>query len=150
MASASDTASKTAVDVAARLRLAVTRTARRLRQEAGPGLSPTLLAALATIERHGPITPSDLAAAERVQRPTATRVVTRLEEQDLAERRDDPRDGRSCFVSVTPRGAALLKEQRNRKTAFLAARLDDLPADDIQALDRAAEILERVLEDDRA
>src|SRR3954454_11506515 len=124
MASTPDSPTRSAVDVAARLRLAVTRTARRLRQEAGPGLSPTLLAALATIERHGPITPSDLAAAERVQRPTATRVITRLEEQDLAERRDDPQDGRSCLVSVTSGGAALLTEQRHRKTAFLAARLD--------------------------
>src|SRR3954453_1222458 len=150
MASTPDSPTRSAIDVAARLRLAVTRTARRMRQEAGPGLSPTLLAALATIERNGRITPSDLAAAERVQRPTATRVIARLEEQGLAERRDDPRDGRSCLVSVTPPGAALLREQRNRKTAYLAARLDDLPADDVHALDRAAEILERVLEEDRA
>ena len=44
----------TNAELAARLRLSVTRTARRLRQEAGTDLSPSLQAALATIERHGP------------------------------------------------------------------------------------------------
>jgi len=53
-------------ELATRLRLAVTRSARRLRQEASTDLSPTLTAALATIERHGPLTPSELATRERV------------------------------------------------------------------------------------
>ena len=60
--------------LAAHLRIAVARTARRLRQEVG-GLSPTLTAALATVDHHGPLTPSELAQRERVQRPTATRVL---------------------------------------------------------------------------
>ena len=81
--------------LAAHLRLAVARTARRLRQEAGGGLSPTLTAALATVERHGPLTPSELAARERVQRPTATKLVARLEADGLVARTADPTDGRS-------------------------------------------------------
>jgi DNA-binding MarR family transcriptional regulator len=65
-------------DSAARLRLGVVRTARRLRQEAASeasGLTPTSTAALATIERHGPLTPSELADIERVKRPTITRTL---------------------------------------------------------------------------
>ena len=58
--------------LAAHLRLAIARTARKLRQEAGGGLSPSQTSALAVVERHGPLTPSELAARERVQRPTAT------------------------------------------------------------------------------
>ena len=65
--------------------MVIVRTARRLRQEAGGELSPTLTAALATIERNGPLTPSELAARERIQRPTATRVVARLEEAGLVD-----------------------------------------------------------------
>ena len=65
------------VELASRLRLAITRTARRLRQEAGTDLGPSQLAALATIERHGPLAPSELADHERVRRPTATRMLTR-------------------------------------------------------------------------
>jgi len=137
------------VDLAARLRLAVTRTARRLRQEAGTDLSPSLTAALATVERHGPLTPSELAEAERVQRPTATRIAARLEVAGLLERTGDPRDGRVTLLSVTPEAIALLRKLRTRKNAYLARRLKELPADDLAALGRAADVLERLLEDER-
>jgi DNA-binding MarR family transcriptional regulator len=138
------------LDLAVRLRLAITRTSRRLRQEAGPGLSPTLTAALATVDRHGPLTPSELAKRERVQRPTATRLVARLEELGLLQRAADPVDRRSSLLSVTPEGKALLKQMRERKTAFLAHRIEGLDAEERATLDRAAAILERLLEDDRA
>jgi DNA-binding MarR family transcriptional regulator len=135
-------------DLAAHLRLAVTRSARRLRQEAGGGLSPTLAAALATVERHGPLTPSELAARERVRRPTATRLIAGLEERGLVARTADPGDRRSSLIAVTPDGAALLRELRTRKDAFLARRLRDLPAEDRDTLARAALLLERLLEED--
>src|SRR3954451_11415625 len=105
---------------AAQLRLAVTRTARRLRQEAGTGLSPTLTAALATVERHGPLTPSELAARERVQRPTATRLVARLEADGLVVRMSDPQDRRSSLITASPEGREVLRLARTRKDLFLA------------------------------
>ena len=138
------------LDLAVRLRLAITRTSRRLRQEASQGLSPTLTSALATIDTHGPLTPSELAKRERVQRPTATRLVARLEELGVLQRTPDPQDRRSSLLSVTPAGHALMEELRQRKTAYLAHRLDSLDPDERSALDRAAAILERLLEDDRA
>ena len=138
------------LDLAVRLRLAITRTSRRLRQEAGPGLSPTLTAALATVDRHGPLTPSELAKRERVQRPTATRLVARLEELRVLQRAADPLDRRSSLLSVTPEGKALLKQMRERKTAFLAHRIEGLDSEERATLDRAAAILERLLEDERA
>jgi DNA-binding MarR family transcriptional regulator len=131
--------------VAAHLRVVVTRTARRLRQEAGSDLSPSQAAALATIERHGPLTPSEVARCERIQRPTATRVLGRLEEAGLIERAADPADGRSWLVSATPAGRSLLDDLRTRKDAFLAQRLDALEPGEVATLERAAEILERVL-----
>jgi DNA-binding MarR family transcriptional regulator len=136
------------IDLATRLRLGITRTARRLRQEAGAELSPTLTAALATIARHGPLTPSELAARERVQRPTATRLLARLEAPGLVARTADPGDGRSSLVAVTPAGEALLAEVRTRKDAYLARRLRALSAEDRATLRRASEILERMLEEE--
>ena len=132
--------------LAAHLRLAVTRTARRLRQEAGGGLGPSLNAALATIGRHGPLTPSELAARERIQRPTATRMVARLEEDGLLQRTADPADGRSSLLALTPEGVALLNTLRTRKDAYLARRLRALSAEDRATLDRAAELLEQMME----
>ena len=137
-------------DLAVRLRLVIARTARRLRQQAGEELSPSQATALATIDRHGPLTPSELAARERIQRPTATRLIARLEEAGLVDRTPDPLDRRSCVVSLTPAGGELLNRVRTRKDAYLARRLRDLDADERATLDRAAAILERVLEGDGA
>jgi len=121
--------------------------ARRLRQEAGAGLSPSLTAALATIERHGPLTPSELALRERVQRPTVTRVLARLEAAGLVSRAADPADRRSSLVTVSGDGRKLLATMRTRKDAFLARRLETLDDEDREALSRAAAILERMLEE---
>jgi len=121
--------------------------ARRMRQEAGAELSPSQTAALATIERHGPLTPSELAQRERVQRPTVTRVLARLEEAGLVDRAADPQDRRSCLVSVSAEGRQLLETVRARKDAFLARRIDALEPADRDALERAAAIMEGMLEE---
>ena len=133
---------------AARLRLAITRSARRLRQEANADLSPSLTSALASIESHGQMTPSELASCERVQRPTITRVLIRLDELELIARVADPADGRSTLISATPAGLALLRELRTRRDAFLAERLNRLSPEERATLDRASDLLERLLADD--
>ena len=134
-------------DLASRLRLDISRMARRLRQEAGALLSPSQAAALTTIERHGPLTPSELAERERVQRPTVTRVLARLEEAGLVDRAADPQDRRSSLVSISEDGRALLESARARTDAFLARRIDALEPADREALERAAALLERMLEE---
>ena len=133
--------------LAEHLRVALARTARRLRQEAGADLGPALTAALGTVERHGPLTPSELAARERIQRPTATRLVARLDELGLIASTPAPGDARSRLLSVTPEGRALLADMRTRKDAFLARRLRELPAEDRATLARAADLLDALLQD---
>jgi DNA-binding MarR family transcriptional regulator len=133
-------------ELAPRLRWAVTRTARRLRQEAGTDLGPSQVAALATVERHGPLSPSELAKIERIKRPTATRIVGHLEAAGLVERVKDPADGRASILTATAEGRAHLKRLRERKTAYLAQRLDKLDAEDRRTLERAAELMEGMLE----
>jgi DNA-binding MarR family transcriptional regulator len=139
-----------APQLASRLRLAVARTARRLRQEAGGGLSPTLSAALASIERHGPLTPSELADRERVKRPTATRLIRALEESGLVTRTADISDLRSSLIAITPEGRELMRTLRTRKDLYLAQRLRTLSDDERETLARAADLLERLLEEDPA
>jgi DNA-binding MarR family transcriptional regulator len=138
----------TQADLAVRLRLAIARTARRLRQEGGAELSPSQTAALATIDRHGPLTPSELAVREGIQRPTVTRIVSLLEERGLVHRTRDPHDRRSSLVALSPAGRDLLARGRTRKNAYLARRLRELDADDRATLERAAGILERLLEEE--
>ena len=138
---------------AAHLRMAIVRTARRLRQEAAAetsGLTPTSVAALATIERHGPLTPSEIAAIERVKRPTITRTLGCLEREGLIDRAPDPEDGRSSLVSVNGAGRERLRRLRSRKNAYLAKRMRDLSDEEVETLERAAEILERMREGERS
>lgn len=138
---------------AAHLRTAIVRTARRLRQEAAAettGLTPTSVAALATIERHGPLTPSEIAEIERVKRPTITRTLGCLEREGLIDRAPDPADGRSSLVSVNGAGRERLRRLRRRKNAYLARRMKDLTDEEVETLERAAEILERMREGERS
>jgi DNA-binding MarR family transcriptional regulator len=111
-------------------------------------LSPTQTAALATIERHGPLTPSELATIEGVQRPTISRVAARLVEAGLVERLPDELDRRGARLRVTAEGRRRLREVRSRKTAYLAERIERLRPEDREVLMRASDVLERLLEED--
>jgi DNA-binding MarR family transcriptional regulator len=141
---------KTLAEAAAHLRLVINRAARRMRQEAGTELSASNASALTTVELHGPLTPSELADIERVKRPTATRILRHLEKEGLVERTPDPNDGRSALISLTGEGRERLRRLRQRKNAYLARRMRDLESGQVATLERAVEILERMLEGDRA
>jgi DNA-binding MarR family transcriptional regulator len=131
--------------LASALRLAVMRLARRMRSErADSSLTLSQLAALATLERHGPLTPRELAAQERVQPPSMTRIAGCLEAAGLLTRTDHPTDGRQVLLAASPAGAALLREDRRRREAWLAQRLRELDAEDRAVLARAAGILDRL------
>ena len=136
----------TADEVTSRLRMVVARLSRRLRQEANEGATPSQLAALATVERHGPITLGDLAGHERVRPPTMTRIVAGLEETKLVRREVDPSDRRVARISITTEGSRLLARSRTRKDAFLASLLEQLDADELAVVERVVPILERLVE----
>jgi DNA-binding MarR family transcriptional regulator len=144
------TTDRTFEETAAHLRLVITRMARRMRQQAGSELRAPNASALTTVELHGPLTPSELADIERVKRPTATRILRYLEQEGLVERTPDPNDGRSALISLTGEGRERLRRLRQRKNAYLARRMHDLESAEVATLERAAEILERLLEGERA
>lgn len=135
-------------DLARSLGIGVLRFGRRLRQHSGVELSPSLISALLTVRRHGPLPPSELAEHERVKRPTATRFIACLEHGGLVDRTADPDDGRSYRVAITPLGLELLSSARRQQDAYLAGRLETLDADDLATLERATRILERLASDD--
>jgi DNA-binding MarR family transcriptional regulator len=131
--------------LASTLRLSVMRLARRLRAErADTSLSLSQLAALATLDRHGPLTPGELAAHERVQPPSMTRLVATLEAAGLAGRDPHPTDGRQVLLRITPEGSAILLEDRRRRDAWLARQLRDLEPADLAVLTQAAAVLDRL------
>jgi DNA-binding MarR family transcriptional regulator len=131
--------------LASRVRLSVMRLSRKLRREgSGAEITPTLLAALSTIDRHGRMTAGELATHEQVQKPTVTRILADLQERGLVSRTADPLDGRIAWVQISVEGRRLLQSIRRSHDAYLAARLKRLTPDELSVLENAAEILERL------
>jgi DNA-binding MarR family transcriptional regulator len=132
------------------LRISVSRLARRLRVErlmpelAEPALSDTQLAALATLERRGAMSPGDLAEHEKVQPPSMTRVIAALVDWELVTRTPHPTDRRQVILTVTPAGRSLVQKVRRRKEAWLARRLAELSPQERAILREAAPILEKL------
>jgi DNA-binding MarR family transcriptional regulator len=133
-----------------RLRVALARLARRLRRHELAGLTPTQLAALATVGSSGPIRLGDLAAAEGIAPSTLTRLVTALEDSGYVRRDTDPSDARASTLAITPRGQEVLERIRSESTLVLAASLQMLTPSQRAALADALPVLEQLAEADPA
>jgi DNA-binding MarR family transcriptional regulator len=131
-----------------RLRLAVMRLGRRLRQEAVGDITASQLSALATVERRGPLSLGELAEVERVAPPSMTRIAARLEERGLVVRTVDAADRRVARMAISESGESLLNLTRTRRDAYLARRLQALTAGERDILIRALPLLERLIGDE--
>jgi DNA-binding MarR family transcriptional regulator len=131
-----------------RIRLAVSRLARRLRQQAEGEITASQFSALASVNRLGPITLGKLASVERLRPPTVTRIAAALEEAGLVVRRLDPDDRRVARVEMTPPGRGLLERTRTRKDAYLAGRLATLAPEQLAVLRDATAVLEWLLDEE--
>jgi DNA-binding MarR family transcriptional regulator len=121
------------------------RTSRRLRQERSTDdVTPGQYSVLAVLDRHGPCTPRELAAHEKVQPPSMTRTVGALADLGLVGRTEHPTDGRQVLVALTEQGRVVVRETRQRRDAWLARRLAELTPAERGALAEAAAILQRV------
>ncbi len=131
--------------LAAQLRMSVMRLGRRLRQQrADDNLTPSQIAALATLDRTGALTLAELAAQEHVQPPSMHRIAGALVDLGLVTRTPHPTDKRQVLFAVTPEGARLLAEDRKRRDAWLWSRLSALTPEEVATLRAAAPILERL------
>jgi DNA-binding MarR family transcriptional regulator len=139
------TAPRADAGLAGALRDAVGRLSRRMRaQRAATDLSLGQLAALRTLDLHGPMTASELAAHEKVQPPSMTRIIAALESHGFLTRTPDPLDRRQVVVAASADGKALLAEDRRRKDVWLSQRLRALDADDLAVLAAAVPVLEKL------
>jgi DNA-binding MarR family transcriptional regulator len=131
-------------ELAASLRFSVTRLARLLRQQSDAGLTPTQMAALATVDRCGPLPIGTLADEEQIGAPTATKIVEKLHTAGYITRTASPEDRRVTLVATTPAGTALLADIRARKTAWLSTRIAELDAHDRDALAGVVAVLDHL------
>lgn len=146
----SQPASATTTDVAAiahELRAATTRTTRQLRAVGARRITLTQLSAMASISAAGELTLGELAARERVQPPSMTRVIATLTEHGMVTRKSHPDDGRQVLVSLTDKGHEVLMEEARTREAWLEARLRTLGPDELEILRQASAILSRLVEE---
>jgi DNA-binding MarR family transcriptional regulator len=134
-----------AIDVT-RLRVALARLSRRLRRHELAGLTPTQLAALATVGHSGPMRLGDLAAAEGIAPSTLTRLVTALEDSGYVRRCADPSDARASTLAITAHGQDALARIRVESTLALAASMQLLAPAQRAALADALPVLEQLAE----
>lgn len=135
-------------EAAARLRVAITRLQRQMRQHSVGELTLSQWSALVTIETHAPLRIGDLAEREGVSAPTATRLVASLEERGLVTRATDAADRRSSYVSVTAAGSEQLEWARRVRTAKLAQRLATLSDDEVRRVLDVLPLLEALAAED--
>ena len=131
--------------LAADLRVAIGRTARRIRTEKSDlDLSDTQMSVLFLLDRDGATTPGELAEHERVQPPSMTKVINALADRGLVQRSDHPDDRRQVLITVTEAGRSEVRETRRRRDAWLARRLADLTPDERATLAAASTLLRRI------
>jgi DNA-binding MarR family transcriptional regulator len=133
-------------ELAARLRMAIARMARFLRQQDQGELTATFKSALATIDKCGPMTLGEVAARERIAPPSVTKAVEKLVTLGLVSRRVDPTDRRVSLVSITEDGQRHLAANRARRDEWLAGRMEHLDPSEVQRLVDALGALEHLVD----
>jgi len=132
-------------ELASALRLSLLRAARRIRsQRVNTTATLSQLSALATVRKCGPLSAGEIAAIERVQPPSMTKILALLESSGWVERAAHPDDRRQSIVSITPAGRALLEEETRARDEWLSKRLVEFSEAELQILRDAVAVLDRL------
>lgn len=134
-------------ELAALLRPALLRLTRLVRnQRVDTSITLTQLSAMGTLSKHGPMSAGELAACERVQPPSMSKVLANLEDRGLVRRDQHPEDRRQVILGITEKGTELLASERRARDAWLTRHVAALSVDERDLLRRVVPILERLAE----
>jgi DNA-binding MarR family transcriptional regulator len=137
--------------VANRLRPVLLQLNRQLRRELAPlGITGGQAALLHAIRSNPGIGVRELAQREGVSAAGMSTALTRLEAAELVRRTRGQADRRRVGLEMTEAGLRVLRSARSRRTAWLAARLKRLSADELAAIDAVIEPLGHLLDEDPA
>ena len=139
--------SRVASELASVLRPSLLRLTRLIRnQRVDLSVSLTQISAMGTLRKRGPMSAGELAACEKVQPPSMTKVIAHLEERGLVRRDVHPTDKRQAIITVTPAGVALLESERRSRDAWLSRRLAELTDEERDLLRSVVPILDKLAE----
>ncbi|WP_375493024.1 MarR family winged helix-turn-helix transcriptional regulator [uncultured Jatrophihabitans sp.] len=134
-----------APELAALLRPSLLRLTRLVRnQRVDTSITLTALSAMASLRKHGPMSAGELAAFERVQPPSMTKVLAALEDKQLVRRDSHPHDRRQAILEITEAGVALLDSEQRSRDLWLSTQLESLTADERALLQRVVPILDKL------
>lgn len=134
-------------ELASLLRPALLRLTRLVRnQRVDMSVTLTQLSAMGTLYKRGPMSAGELAACERVQPPSMTKVLANLEERGLVAREVHPTDRRQAIIAISPSGLELLDSERRSRDAWLSQRLENLSAEERSLLQRVIPVLDKLAE----
>jgi DNA-binding MarR family transcriptional regulator len=105
-----------------------------LHPELGAKLTPSKVRALALIGESGGLRIGELADRVGVDDTTATRMVDRLEELGVAERRGAEGDRRATLVDLTDEGRGLMRGVAEQRLLFYCDVLDALDPEEREQL----------------
>ena len=135
----------TIADLAALLRPSLLRLTRIVRnQRVDISVTLTQLSAMGTLYKRGPMSAGELAAFEKVQPPSMTKVLANLEEHGLVSRESHPTDRRQAVIAITQAGIDLLDSERRSRDAWLSQRLAQLTADERALLRSVIPVLDKL------
>jgi DNA-binding MarR family transcriptional regulator len=115
-------------------------------QRVDQSITLTQLSAMGTLAQHGPMSAGELAACERVQPPSMTKVLANLEERGLVRREQHPRDRRQAILAITDAGKTLLEQERRSRDQWLTKRLAQLTPEERALLCEVVPVLNKLAE----
>lgn len=135
-----------AVQAARDLRVVIGRLRRRLREvSATHDLTPSQTSVLSRLDKDGPASASDLAAAEGVRPQSMAATIGVLEERGLVRRDPDPSDGRRQLVTMTPACREYIAGSRQAKEEWLARALHERYSEqELRTIAAALTLLDRL------
>ena len=137
-----------ATQAASEVRVVFGRVKRRLKELAETDdLTPSQSSVLSRLDKDGPASASELAAAERIRPQSVAAILSALREADLIQRHPDPSDGRRQVVSLTTAGRHRLQGDRKVRQEWLAQALQEhCTEDERQTIVKALAVLDHALE----
>jgi DNA-binding MarR family transcriptional regulator len=146
-ATSKTTGKHASAELASLLRPSLLRLTRLIRnQRVDMSVTLTQIAAMGTLHKRGPMSAGELAACEKVQPPSMTKVLANLEERGLVRRDAHPTDRRQAIISVTDAGRELLDSERRSRDAWLSKQLAQLTSDERALLRDVVPILDKLAE----
>jgi len=129
------------------LRPSLLRLTRLIRiQRADTSITLTQLSAMGALEKCGPMSPGELAAYERVQPPSMTKVLAGLEERGLVHRTTHPTDRRQAIIELTDAAREVIESERRSRDAWFTQRLATLNEDERGLLRSVLPVLDKLAE----